>query len=193
MAGLTEPTYRRTAANSLCRWAVQELVEIAVRNDMSLGKLLTCDVPWKREPRRSVSMILSPSGTRLRRKSGGNVLTRQCSVFNPDGLHDIVGTQCMYCCLPGFVASVVRRIQYEGPAVLEFCPHVRGPMPVSCIRRHPGCADAAVDVLKDTVQPGSVCFVVFVGVLNNQWMPCTPLFFGHDMSEGGATPRCSLA
>jgi hypothetical protein len=44
VAGLTEPTYRRTAANFLCRWAVQELVEIAVPNDMSLGKLLTSNV-----------------------------------------------------------------------------------------------------------------------------------------------------
>src|SRR5688572_7180963 len=77
----------------------------------------------------------------------------------------------MYCCLPGFVAAVVRRIQHELPAVLEFCPDIRRPMPVSCIRRHPGCADAAVDVLKDTVQPGTVCFVALIGVLNNQWMP----------------------
>jgi hypothetical protein len=111
VAGLTEPTYRRTAANFLCRWAVHELVEFAVRNDVSLGKLLTSNVPWQREPRRDVPMILSPSGTRLRRKSGGNVLTRQCSAFNPDALHDIVGTQCMYCCLAGFVPAVVRRIQ----------------------------------------------------------------------------------
>jgi hypothetical protein len=28
-------------ANFLCRWAVQELVEFAVRNEVSLGKLLT--------------------------------------------------------------------------------------------------------------------------------------------------------
>jgi hypothetical protein len=75
VAGLTESTYRRTAANFLCRWAVQELVEFAVRNEVSLGMLLTSSVPWQREPRWDVPMIPSPPA------------------FNPDGLHDIVGTQ----------------------------------------------------------------------------------------------------
>lgn len=41
----------------------------------------------------------------------------------------------------------------------------------SGIRRHSGCADAAIDVLKDTVQPGTVCFVALVRVRNNQWRP----------------------
>jgi hypothetical protein len=41
-------------------------------------------------------------------------------------------------------------------------------MPVSGIQRHPGCTDTAVDVLKDTLQPGTVCFVALVRVLNNQ-------------------------
>ena len=82
-----------TAAKVLRRWVVQEPVEIAVPSEVSLGRRLTSSFPWIREPRGDVPMILSPSGTRLRRKPGGNVLTRQCSAFNPDSLHDIVGMQ----------------------------------------------------------------------------------------------------
>jgi hypothetical protein len=59
-------------------------------------------------------------------------------------------------------------MEHELATVLEFCPRVRGPMPVSGVQRHPSCTDAAVDVLKDPVEAGTVCFVALVGVLNDQ-------------------------
>ena len=57
MACLTEPTYRRTAVNFLCRCEAQGLVEVAVRNEVSLRKLLTSKRSLIERVRKAASLL----------------------------------------------------------------------------------------------------------------------------------------
>jgi hypothetical protein len=117
-----------TAANVLRRWLVQEPVEIAVPSEVSLGRRLTSSVPWIREPRRDVPMILSPSGTRLRRnvwhtveEEAGRECVNQTVLslqFGWPARHR--GHAVNVLSPPGFVASVVRRMEHELPTVPDF-------------------------------------------------------------------------
>jgi hypothetical protein len=57
VACLTEPTYRRTAVNFLCRCEAQGLVEVAVRNEVSLRKLLTSKRSLIERVRKAASLL----------------------------------------------------------------------------------------------------------------------------------------